>query len=291
MSRRFGLIYGPVALRACVLVLAGLLATAIASVVLLPAGLKRCRRSLALAKRAAVSPCLADRSPLAAGAPSSDCRMRRHAGYSKGPPLDAPQAGLIDFALSGRTRSIKNRPISACGAPEGPSEMNTASRLRPVPIVASARRPDDQQRLSDLIGVIYDAAIDPSLWEDAIEKAAYSVGGAGAALVDKDVGAGNAAFNITSGLRRLPVDLFKPISSSAEPHFLGDLEHPIATTDLHPFSDLVRPNCIVNGRSLWAMSISLARLSTGRPSASPYSACSATNGTGASMTGRAGKCG
>ena len=38
--------------------------------------------------------------------------------------------------------------------------MNTASRPRPLSVVASARSLDDQQRLSDLIGVIYDAAID-----------------------------------------------------------------------------------------------------------------------------------
>ena len=61
--------------------------------------------------------------------------------------------------------------------------MNAASRPRPVPLVAPARSPDDRQRLSDLIGVIYDAAIDPSLWEGAIERAAYFIGGSGAALV------------------------------------------------------------------------------------------------------------
>ena len=70
--------------------------------------------------------------------------------------------------------------------------MNAASRPRPVSVVAPARHPDDQQRLSDLIGVIYDAAIDPSLWESAIERAAYFVGGTGAALICKDVGARHA---------------------------------------------------------------------------------------------------
>ena len=45
--------------------------------------------------------------------------------------------------------------------------MNTAQVLRPLPIVASTGRTRDQQ-LSELIGVIYDAAIDPSLWEYAI---------------------------------------------------------------------------------------------------------------------------
>jgi DNA-binding CsgD family transcriptional regulator/PAS domain-containing protein len=116
--------------------------------------------------------------------------------------------------------------------------MNTASRPRPVPVVASARSLDDQQRLSDLIGVIYDAAIDPSLWECAIERAAYFVGGAGAALICKDVGARNAVIQHDFGFQRLPVALFEPIYPAAEPHFLGDIEQPIATTDLIPFGEL-----------------------------------------------------
>jgi hypothetical protein len=116
--------------------------------------------------------------------------------------------------------------------------MNTASRPRPVSVVASARRPDDQQRLSDLIGVIYDAAIDPSLWEFAIERAANFVGGTGAALINKDVGARNAVSQHEFGFVRLPVALFEPIYTAAEPHFLGDIEQPIATTDLIPFGEL-----------------------------------------------------
>jgi DNA-binding CsgD family transcriptional regulator len=116
--------------------------------------------------------------------------------------------------------------------------MTTASRLRPAPVGASARSPDDQQRLSDLIGVIYDAAIDPSLWECAIERAAYFVGGTGAALITKDVGARNADSQHEFGFQRLPVALFEPIYPAAEPHFLGDIEQPIATTDLIPFGEL-----------------------------------------------------
>lgn len=116
--------------------------------------------------------------------------------------------------------------------------MNAASRPRPVAVVAPAHRPDDQQRLSDLIGVIYDAAIDPSLWKCAIERTAHFVGGTGAALINKDVGARNAVIQHEFGFQRLPVALFEPIYPAAEPHFLGDIEQPIATTDLIPFGEL-----------------------------------------------------
>ena len=118
--------------------------------------------------------------------------------------------------------------------------MNTAPVLRPNPFVASTGRTRDRQ-LSELIGVIYDAAIDPSLWEYAIERAAYFVGGAGAALFCKDVGADHASSAHHFGFEKpMPADLYQKISSSAERHFLGDLEQPIATTDLIPFRELAK---------------------------------------------------
>ena len=120
--------------------------------------------------------------------------------------------------------------------PEGPSEMNAASRPRPVAVVAPARRPDDQQRLSDLIGVIYDAAIDPSLWESAIERAAYFVGGTGGcAYLQGCRCPQRRRASISSDSRGLAGCPFQPIYPAAEPHFLGDIEQPIATTDLIPF--------------------------------------------------------
>jgi DNA-binding CsgD family transcriptional regulator len=102
-----------------------------------------------------------------------------------------------------------------------------------------ACKPDEWQQLSDLIGLIYDAAIDPSLWERAIERSAYFVGGTGAALICKDVGARHVSR--PHGLQSLPpVALFEPVYPTLEPHFLGDIEQPIATTDLIPFEELTQ---------------------------------------------------
>ena len=119
--------------------------------------------------------------------------------------------------------------------------MNTASHLRPVSKLAASGDFDDQQRLSDLISVVYDAAIDPSLWESAIVRVADFVGGSGAALFCKDVGAYHAASLHGFGYQRpIPVALFRQIYPAAEGHFLGDLEAPIATTDLIPFEDFTQ---------------------------------------------------
>lgn len=112
--------------------------------------------------------------------------------------------------------------------------MNTVSHLRSV----SEGAFHNQQLLSDLIGIVYDAAIDPSLWQLTLERVALFVGGSGAGLFCKDVGVPHAAIPHSVGFERpLPVALFQQIYSAAEGHFLGDLEVPIATTDLMPFAD------------------------------------------------------
>jgi DNA-binding CsgD family transcriptional regulator/PAS domain-containing protein len=96
-----------------------------------------------------------------------------------------------------------------------------------------------QQRLSDLISTVYDAAIESSLWESALERVAGFVGGAGAGLFCKDVGVPHASIPHRVGFATpLPVALFQQIYPAAEGHFLGDLEQPIATTDLMPVREL-----------------------------------------------------
>jgi DNA-binding CsgD family transcriptional regulator/PAS domain-containing protein len=117
--------------------------------------------------------------------------------------------------------------------------MNGVSHLRSVHALSAQGNFHDQQRLSDLISAVYDAAIDPSRWEDAIAGAARFVGGTGAGLFCKDVGASHAAIPHRVGFQMpIPVALFQQIYAAAEGHFLGDLEQPIATTDLMPFGEL-----------------------------------------------------
>ena len=117
--------------------------------------------------------------------------------------------------------------------------MKSISHLRSVSALSAPGDFHDQQQLSDLIGIVYDAAIDPSRWEDAIARAAQFVGGTGAGLFCKDVGVPHATIPHRVGFRApLPVALFQQIYPAAEGHFLGDLEQPIATTDLMSFGEL-----------------------------------------------------
>ena len=94
--------------------------------------------------------------------------------------------------------------------------MESVPHLRPVvEAAAPADTHNDQQRLSDLISLVYDAAIDQSLWENAIEKVAHFVGGVGAGLFWKDVDAQHVSAPHRFGITwPLPVELFRPICAS-----------------------------------------------------------------------------
>jgi DNA-binding CsgD family transcriptional regulator len=119
--------------------------------------------------------------------------------------------------------------------------MNTAAHLRPASEpVAPAGSHDDCQQLSELISIVYDAAIDQSLWENAIEAVAYFVGGAGAGLFRKDVDAQHVSAPHRFGIVwPLPIALFRQIYPAAVGHFLAEIEQPVATADLMPYHELV----------------------------------------------------
>ena len=98
---------------------------------------------------------------------------------------------------------------------------------------------DERQQLSELISVVYDAAIDQSLWENAIERVAHFVDGVGAGLFCKDVDAQHSNVPHRFGIVGPPVELFRQIYPAAVGHFLAEIEQPIATADLIPYDELV----------------------------------------------------
>ena len=119
--------------------------------------------------------------------------------------------------------------------------MNRVSHLRPVSeLAASAARRNDRQQLSDLISVVYDAAIDQSLWENAIERVAYFVGGAGAGIFCKDVDVQHGMIPHSFGIvRPIPIALFRQIYPAAVGLFLAEIEQPVALSDLLPYHQFV----------------------------------------------------
>src|SRR6266550_1113539 len=118
--------------------------------------------------------------------------------------------------------------------------INAAAHLRPASEpVASAGIRNDRQRLSDLISIVYDAAVDQSIWENANERAEYFVGGVGAGLFCKDVDAQHFSAPHRFGIVwPLPVALFRQIYPAAVGHFLAEIEQPVALADLMSYDEL-----------------------------------------------------
>jgi DNA-binding CsgD family transcriptional regulator len=122
--------------------------------------------------------------------------------------------------------------------------MKPASQLQAVPalsILANSRY--DSQKLSDLIGEIYDAALDHSLWESVIEKAADFIGGSGAALFSKDPTARQGSVHYGTGIdpyyRQLYFEKYVTLDPATTGHFFAEIEQPVAVADLMPYEEFV----------------------------------------------------
>jgi DNA-binding CsgD family transcriptional regulator/PAS domain-containing protein len=101
----------------------------------------------------------------------------------------------------------------------------------------------DDQTLSDLIGDIYDATLDPLLWPNVLERAAQFVGGVGAALFSKDAAAqlGNGHYDvgIDQHHKQLYFDKYVTLDPTTTGQFFAEVEQPFATADLMPYDQFI----------------------------------------------------
>ena len=101
----------------------------------------------------------------------------------------------------------------------------------------------NDQTLSDLIGDVYDATLDQSLWPKVLERAAQFVGGVGAALFSKDAAAqlGDVYHNvgIDQHYKQLYFDKYVTLDPATNGQFFAEIEQPFATADLMPYNQFV----------------------------------------------------
>jgi len=119
--------------------------------------------------------------------------------------------------------------------------MNSVSHLYSASDKSISYEATDCERLSSIISTIYDAALDHSLWESAIERVTRFVEGEGAGLFFKDVDAQHVFIPHSFGVQwPLPVHLFRQIYPAAAGLFRGEVEELISIRELMPFDQLMQ---------------------------------------------------
>jgi DNA-binding CsgD family transcriptional regulator/PAS domain-containing protein len=110
---------------------------------------------------------------------------------------------------------------------------------RPISEPSARTGPFDDQTLSDLIGDVYDAALDQRLWPDVLDRAADFVGGVGATLFSKDAAAQlgdiHYAVGIEQRYKQLYLDKYVTLDPTTTGQFFAEVEEPVATADLIPY--------------------------------------------------------
>ena len=104
----------------------------------------------------------------------------------------------------------------------------------------------EMERLSTLIGDIYDAALDPSLWVNVLGKTKDFVGGQAAALAWKDAATkrGDSYYVDAGGIsphyHQLYFDKCIKLNPCTIGQFFAQIGEPIGTADLVPYEEFVQ---------------------------------------------------
>src|SRR5215831_17118592 len=102
----------------------------------------------------------------------------------------------------------------------------------------------EAEQLSSLIGDIYDAALDPTLWPGALASATRFVDGFSAALFFKDATrkSGNLYYD-TGGIQphyaQLYFNTYVKLDPSTTGHILAEIGEPVATVDIMPYDEFL----------------------------------------------------
>jgi DNA-binding CsgD family transcriptional regulator/PAS domain-containing protein len=102
----------------------------------------------------------------------------------------------------------------------------------------------ETEQLSNLIGDIYDAALNPNLWTSVLKKSCQFVGGHAASLISKDAcsKSGDVYYH-DGGIDPFYVQLYFNKYIKLDPctvgHFFAQIEEPVATADLLPYDEFI----------------------------------------------------
>jgi hypothetical protein len=101
---------------------------------------------------------------------------------------------------------------------------------------------NESEALSGLVGHIYDAAIDPGFWPDALRETARFVGGCSAAIYSKDPTShsGGVLYDdggLTLAYRELYFERYVQLDPATTRHFFTEIGELVATVDIMPYAE------------------------------------------------------
>jgi DNA-binding CsgD family transcriptional regulator len=101
----------------------------------------------------------------------------------------------------------------------------------------------NDEKLSRLIGNVYDAALDPTLWVDVLDEAAQFVGGPAASLYSRDIVRKTANVVYQFGLEARQVQLYMEKYIKLDPtaigYFMAEIEEPVSAGDVMLYDEFV----------------------------------------------------
>jgi DNA-binding CsgD family transcriptional regulator len=100
----------------------------------------------------------------------------------------------------------------------------------------------DVEYLSELVGEIYDAALDHALWPEILGKTREFVGGSAATLFWKDVAAGQGDIYYDDGtisphFKQLYFKRYVTLDPASTRHYFAEIEKPLSTADLMDYDE------------------------------------------------------
>jgi DNA-binding CsgD family transcriptional regulator len=114
-----------------------------------------------------------------------------------------------------------------------------------LPQPSCRARSTDVEQLSPLIGAIYAAALDPSLWVAVLHRARVLVGGSAAALFAKDTATKRLDVYYDDGgldphYKRLYFEEYAKLDPCTTGHVSAEIEEPVSTVDLLPYDEFLK---------------------------------------------------
>jgi DNA-binding CsgD family transcriptional regulator/PAS domain-containing protein len=101
----------------------------------------------------------------------------------------------------------------------------------------------ESEELAQLIGEIYDAALEPKLCSGVVEKAARFIGGSGAGLLSKDKSTNSGNLYVGHGIdprvQKLYLEKYVRLDLSSAGQLVAETEQPVAMADLMPYSEFI----------------------------------------------------